>query len=379
MKNLKIILISFVIAVIFIEIFIRLVHEDKIKTSRREICHQGDAGKGYFEDDHCYYIFDTTSKLIFNLKTGYVPEPNAKGQGYKINNFFARDNLSFEKINDLKKKKIVLTGGSVAFGAGNNQNNTISNFFNKINKKYYIINLGVGGYTLNSEYNLYKDKLYMYDHEIWISLSGLNDRYSSYVSEDYYDNPDMTNIKKKLENYDIYSNENIKPNIYKNYQLKIIYYLDKFFYKDDIKKISYPPPYRKFFKRMEYDNFKKKFEADLKIAILIAKLNDICFVYALQPDLFSTQKKLSQYENTIKNNYNAHEMADHYIKIYNLQKKILENFHNTENLNYIIIDDAIKNTKNDLFLDEGHFGSKGNSLIANFINEKIAKQSNDCM
>ncbi len=378
-KNLKIILISLIISFVCFEILIRFIEPTKIRTSKRETCHQGDMGKGYFEKDHCYYIFDTTASLTFNSKTGYIPMPNAKGKGYITNNYFARDDLSFEKINNLEKKKILFSGGSTAWGAGNIQDNTITSFLNKLNSEYYTINVGVGGFTLHQEYNFYKDKVHKYKHKIWISFSGANDRYSSYISENYYDNSDMKNLRKKLNKY--FQNEKVekkyKDLVYDEYKIKLFYFLDKILY-EDMPTPSFPYPYRKEFERMDYETFKRKFKIDLKIAEQIAEYNNVCFIYALQPDLFSTTKKLSDYEKIIKKNYRSYNMDEHYRKIYDIQKEVLLELSNEDNLNYIIIDNAFKNNQEDLFLDEGHFGSKGNYIIANYINKNLNNLLQKC-
>ena len=381
LKNIFLIIISTVFAIVLFEIGIRVYNKDySINLSFK--CSKYDAGKGYHEKDSCYKKFSSKVDHIFYLKTGYLLMPNSGGDSdyYKVNNYFVRDKNSFQNIFE-KENKVIFTGGSTAFGAGNQQDKTITSFLNNSNSKFYFINSGVGGFGLMQEINFFRDKLYKYKPNIWFAFTGLNDRYNAYIGEFYYDSPDMKNLMKytsKIFGYEI-DKDFMNKIEYENYNFKIHYYFKKTFSKNYIRKFDSINlgKYSNEFKIMDYKIFESKYRADINNFINVSNFNNVCPVIYLQSSLFDTKKILSDYENEVFSTFDKVLIRSHKA-FYKIQKKILDDYKSEGKIFYLEADDAIKNVKESLFLDDAHFGSIGNDLIATHIKINIRDIEENC-
>jgi len=95
----------------------------------------------------------------------------------------------------------------------------------------------------------------------------------------------------------------------------------------------------------------------------------------LQPSLYSTNKKLTHWEekllNSLKNEYIG--FSEYNENLYSILRLSIAKYSNNK-FSYLDCDNAISNEEKSVFVDHVHFGTRGNKLIAQFLFKNIKQK-----
>ena len=317
---------------------------------------QSSLEKNYLKDE--IYLHHKNKHFKHNSFVGFTFKKINK----KINNKqILKTNsigLRCEDLHLIKKTNTILIGGSVAFSSfASDEDHTISSLLEKnTNKK--ILNCGLGGHLLKQHFSLYFNYLKHIETKNIIILFGFNDLVNCYLGR----------------NYDEILSDEFSKNIQKNYLFPVKSSLKTLFI-EILNKIGL----RKVFHNLLFIKNKKKINNGFKVDFVSSYINDIIkdifffkkycekfdikLIMALQPSIYSSKKKLTNYE---KNNFttflNQNPERIEFIKIFNnLLDKNLSQFKDYYNLESIY--DEIDKT---VFLDEVHLNDHGNLILSNY-------------
>ena len=164
------------------------------------------------------------------------------------------------------------------------------------------------------------------------------------------------------------SKNSLESPISNEYFFKLHYIIDKAIYRYKYKTKQ----------KLEKDIEKNTMDTDIVVNTLLqnihtisdlSKRNGFTFIFYLQPNIYYTNKKLSDYENKLVESYenNLIGYPEYNRKIYSIYKEILLDDANNNKYYFIDGDKAFENEEKTTFVDHVHFGDRGNSLIAEHI------------
>ena len=309
---------------------------------------------------------------------GYVPKKNSSGTGYHINRYHLRyDDFPEEK--EANEIRIFVTGGSAAWGKGVSQSDTYAYVLEKSLRAQYpklkirVIIAAVGAHVSTQERIFFENIVLPLNPDILMMFSGWNDAYFGYRGTNIMHEHDFWGIKKILqgkikrmpiEKGDI--NYFVDPPHYKDYDSKILLFIDKFLYK---KKFPNKAAMQKAISKISIKP-ERVYNSLMHNVHIIKTLCDSIgskFIFYLQPALYATEKnKLSKWEKANKKTADQLSVgfADYTYKIYQMYRKLIPV--DALNNGYIFADgdDAIKFEEKTVFNDEVHFDDRGNRLLA---------------
>ena len=337
------------------------------------------------------YIFDPFISSRYRPNSSYSKDLKVGKHGFIING-----NKEYELFDD-KLIKIALLGGSSVAGTGVNNYCTISSQLEKLinannnNKKFEVINAGIGGSYTPKQLVFFSIELIHLDLDYVISLDGFNDFWHS-----YYESNDSANYKgKAIPNRSQYQldmfNKNKKfttddyQKIFPNLS-KILWYSGQFligfnnFLNKEKNNIAENNPWLDISISVMEKKYKDFSHADFFVSnwislYSIAKQHNINSLFFLQPVIPITKKKLTIPEKESYINFfdkKKHlEIKDYEEKIDIFYKKSLKKINNFKNKipiedseKFIDISNLFKDENDRAFLDLVHYVEKGNNLIA---------------
>lgn len=338
-----------------------------------------------YKNPNEYYGFIPTVAMVqFYSKAGYRPFENYIEEGISSNEVGLRSKLTKKEING-KRKRIIVSGGSTAWGAGVKDSDLFSNYFGGVSA-------GVGGYVFSNESAFIRDFISAeIDITHWVSLSGWNDVYAAYRGNSYYKSPDMFGLGDLVHNYT--SNDRViqiktpttrAQRSFSDYKIKLMFFIDKAFtkiehmQKNNIQEFKGAKPNLiETTTPMEYEKFWRLFSQEVLLAAYWSRLNGIEFTFALQPSLYNTKKDLHDAETNMLdlNSRRYLNLANHYQNFYPRLTKDLANLASRYNFNFIDTDAAMLtgNSKVQYFVDHVHLGSIGNEALGMFLHENLSR------
>jgi hypothetical protein len=327
--------------------------------------------------------------------TIYKNLPNQRTKEVTINARGFRG-AEFSIIPD-KRTRIIVVGGSNAFGSGvASDNETAVSIFGKLNPRYEVINAGVVGFASGQELAYIVTELADYHPRIIIAFDGWNDLHSQWYHTAWFPKQKTKDemgynstffsfqIEKKLiENY------NTQVGLFSSFGRFFNVVVDKSLILSWLRK-----KVERLKQRLAYKNnansavseYRGAASDDYFNAILetytrnLIKMSDFCrsqgikFIVVFQPELGlkinknpEEQKLLANY--TYGNSSYAKEFPALYKKFLEGSKDILKK----SKIDYLDINSeaAFINDKKTLFIDAVHTNNNGNEIIAKTINDYI--------
>lgn len=316
----------------------------------------------YYDGESVIKQIDDISWSVPNVPApfiGHVPEPGKHNNSY-INS------MQFRSDNEIKMPKpphiyrILLTGGSTAYGTGSpSQQRTIAGYLSHIlneqlslssDLKYEVLTMANSAWASTHERIIIENRLSELEPDMVMSLSGNNDIhwglsgrnvlwFRSYYDELYWKIINMA--------YAISGHKGIK----------------------DITELE-PAP-------IPCSLVAERLVKNVKLSSHALSLNDITYVFFLQPNLDVTKKTLTERESQ----YQAERVTPHmsnekrknyFVECFSLMNNELDKLE-IDNFHYFNLFNIFDNMKEgeDIFIDSYHFGDKGNEVIANNIFKHI--------
>tara|TARA_B100001173_G_scaffold299952_1_gene299005 strand:- start:1731 stop:2717 length:987 start_codon:yes stop_codon:yes gene_type:complete len=263
--------------------------------------------------------------------------------------------LRAENNFNLKKYDSIFLGGSLVYGAYSPTNfSTISSFYEK-NVSEVCLNGGIGGHVLKQHFSLYFNYLNAIETKNIIIIFGFNDMGNCFNGKLYQD-VKLDIFQKKIN---LIVEKPIKEGlkisisaILKNLKLK--HFVSKL-----IKKNS------KVNKTSNFDLSKYLDDLCLDIKWFNSNNKNKNIYFFIQPNLITTKKKLTDYENTVISSRQIDKINFCKNFHFELKKKT------KEISNVFSLEDTFDDNKDTIFIDEAHVGDKGNEIIAKKIYKLI--------
>jgi lysophospholipase L1-like esterase len=281
--------------------------------------------------------------------------PNQHTQTVNINSDGFRGQEIIKSNND-GKYRIMILGGSTAYGVyASSDSTTISgylqSFFTKNGYDVEVINAGVNGANSLDETFIVKNKIIDYEPDMIIAYDGWNDLWSPIK-------PDI----QKISLYDILSNKFTFVSSYTKID-ELHFFLNRVITKNIYGDRGSPS------ESVNHQDSPIKaslWEKRWSEICLQRQENDFLVVIILQPLLGSGNKTLTSWEDTNKHSLEHQSI----IPSYSLMKSSLQNMHQICDLT-IDLTNVFDERNETIFIDNGHVGDLGNSIIAEKIYEKI--------
>ena len=383
----------FIVAEMSLRVFLKpKVNEDatvKLEMTDEQIC-KGETDP-YETPNVCYPLYDNIAKMNFSTYFGYVPAPNVSGRGYSTNNATMRYDSPLSDVKQNDERRVFITGGSTAWGAGVPQNQLYSNIAEKFlagkirDKTIKVVDAGVGGYVSTHEVLRYQYYIRDLKPDLWVMFTGWNDVYIGYRGRAYVNSPDMFELEHAFAlaaSSNIYwaskfviNQDRPNPPAWGSYSLKLHWLIEKVRFNISlqrnanssmqVQKADYIPPSKVV--DILIDN--------ISAASYWAKKDGIKLVVMLQPTIYATQKKLSDYEKGIisKAERQYPGLSDFFAQCYELMRKRLSEESHKGSFTYIDTDEAIASEPKSVFVDHVHFGDRGNREIGLFLGDSLQR------
>jgi len=312
-----------------------------------------------FSKNNFENICKNYSKLLsINTEDNYYAYllPDQKLDVVNVNGFGLRGTDIFQKQNDTYR--IFMVGGSTTFGSkAPSDNDTIPKYLenilnSKYDKKFEVVNAGIGGASSYTEINLINDRLLDLEPDMIIVYDGWNDLQNNYIPFD------VKNASYSLDNHILMK------------KIESIFYLPR-----AIQTIEHKISSELFLLNTGKVNLGYSLTTEdtfaLKSKSWSNRWNDFClndysfstYIF-LQPILGTGDKKLSNFEKELLDDPTVPPLSN----FYHLMEKELSNI---TNCNTHDLSRTFDNYSIPIYFDYGHTFIDGNQIIANNIYERI--------
>lgn len=366
-KNFAVVCVAFLFAFVIAEVLLKYYY--KPFTKAYPCVEQGHPA---YLNKQCPTSQDRLSSMRFSGDLLYTPQTSSAGKGWSTDSYGFRNNGSLEIMPKqgvtFKEVKIAITGGSTAWGVGVADGQTIPAVLQKTLAKrcqgidIVVWNAAIPAQTSGQERRRFETDILPLRPDIHIAFSGFNDIYNSYTGLLPHQNRDYFEVGKHFGSGG--ANDIIPgpPNL-DDYFLRTSYLVSLVYFK-----LTYDPA-----RVVEAIN-RRAAGADVTIESSMrttrifsswAKEYGYDFYYFLQPSIYSTKKELTSNEEMIRRS------DEEFGKFHSLGYSRLKDRLLWWRGNFVDADFAIANEKEDLFIDNVHFGDRGYTLIGESMAAKL--------
>ncbi|MGE0609432.1 MAG: SGNH/GDSL hydrolase family protein, partial [Pirellulales bacterium] len=343
------------------EIVLRLMPSNLVGASERHIScltsasHIPESRDAYFDPDDYYTKCDCFAVMDEHPTLKIVPRPHVDGDGYHTNNLHCRYDDDLTSSKEPGEFRIVVTGGSTAWGAGVRQHETFSALLESRLRAAHphrlarVICAGVGTYSSSQEIGLAREIMDDLKPDVVLMFTGWNDTYFGYRGEQ------QEEPRESLSRLD--------PPRYGDFACKLHYVVARAIHN------------RRYAAQMEQlieagsatpDEVVDLQQSNiLAMHEIAAKLN-ARLICCLQPTLYETRKELTSWERRLLEYNDAMYLGfrRYNTKVYKAYRASLPNHAKTHGYEFHDLDSAIADEPLSVFVDHVHFGTRGNLRIA---------------
>jgi hypothetical protein len=327
--------------------------------------------------------------------TIYKNAPNQKTPYFTTNSKGFRGAKEYSTFSK-KSKRIIVVGGSVAFGHGlPHEDETVQIQMEKLNSKYEVINAAVGGYASGQELTYVVTELVDYNPDIIIAFDGFNDLFWYWYADKYSDR--LQNDSELGFSYNFFSN--LEGTLVDSYQKRIsVFNSFQGFFNNLISRSMILSAIRQKITKSSRQNYSAKLSDD-KIVLdknkneyfeqisntytnNLIKMDKFChsygikFIVVFQPEMGQKSILTDTERNYLKSwprVWNVDNYENEFPRLYKRLITQSKNILTKKGIDFIDINDnsAYKNNPNTLFIDFVHLNKSGNQIVARIINEHI--------
>lgn len=304
----------------------------------------------------------------------WIAKPGIKGfdmhGSFKMNNYAFRNDYDIAKEKTPGKLRIIVLGGSVAWGAGASSNQTVwtkvlEDLLKENNVSAEVLNAGCAGYISFQELIYLQFKLLDFSPDLVIVFDGYNDLFmSSLYSEKKYENNTTPYYEAEKSFYtqpllvQIGGLVKERSNFFKlikRTREKILYENGKPMYKiSSLNKAGIA-----------------NYFSNIKSVLDILKGRGIKGIFVLQPYIFESKKILSSTEKVILQK--SRQEAPVIKEAMDVLRRDYRNFTVREGINFCDLNDVFDNipVSQTVWFDHVHLNDQGNRIIAERLKDVI--------
>jgi lysophospholipase L1-like esterase len=365
--------------VLIVEGFFRggylIYNSEFIKTKSSGFAGERDYWDGANQDGK----YDPWAMMEYSPYLGFVPKRNYSGKGYYTNQYHMRYRGNFPVKKETNEIRIFVLGNSTSWGANINQNQLHTTLLEELlnkkftGKKIRVICAGVNGYVSTQERIFFENFVLSLDPDWVILFSGFNDAHAGYLGMSVMERTaDFMGLRKRLQgamrNMTIEESEVRDPlslPVYRDYTFKSWFLIDTLAYRlkyRDSKTLENLIVER----RLKTNEVVENLLHNVQIINALSKRQNSGLIYYLQPYIFTTKKKKSEYEFHMEKNLASQSLAfsEYLSEIYNLYEKRIQQNALEEGYLFYNADNAIKNEARSIMTEGGHMADRGYRLIA---------------
>ena len=120
----------------------------------------------------------------------------------------------------------------------------------------------------------------------------------------------------------------------------------------------------------------RNFKHNISIIDFLSKQYNFKYCYILQPSISVDQKKKSNFEKEIYNERDNNDYNEKFKSAYMKLDSVL-NAMESRNFYYFNFSNCFSNQKKQIYIDECHFGDRGNKIVANLIANSLVEIINE--
>lgn len=309
----------------------------------------------------------------------YRTKPNQHLKTFNINSLGFRGE-EIKKIKNNNCFRIIILGGSAAWGTGVTDEDTINaKLERKLNGlsehiNYEVINAGDSGYVSTQEFILLFDRIMELDPDLVITFDGFNDIYAGFTNHLAGFPQNFTEFKEKLENHNglyffWYGLRKILSHSILLEDLKTKLRTAFFIRNLSLDNEGIPTAYANI------SDVAGIYGRNLKYMYMLLNATGVKVLFTIQPALTVGSKHLTEEEKAILTKMNKEVIAySKYVnkgyKLFVEELKQIQDEYGARTLDLTGIFDSIKDT---IYIDDIHFSEYGSEIIAQRIFESIKK------
>ncbi len=361
---------SFIILVFLLEIVLRVKHKisnpNEIKYPFLTISEK----KNIFENQKISYEY---KPYILWRAT-----PNQTFSVFKTN----RLGLRGEEYDKAKKPgvyRVILLGGSAAWGYGASSNNTtigsyLERDLNLLQNKFKVevLNFAENGYNSSQEYILWRE-ISEYKPDLVIDYTSYNDIYIGFLRlEPGWNHPFIQEGVLTESVFSVFWKA-LKLRLVRLEETASSFVLNLRIYNSIKYRFNYLFKIKpKSYSNIEYSDGSRVadvFSSNQWFSTQAAKSLNISYLVVLQPSLFTENKTLDDREKKLLEHFEQfHPRATNY---YKNTRTLIEEKLNDKNVKFIDGKDFFKNINTNIYFDTAHYFDYGNEIVASKISEAI--------
>ncbi len=315
--------------------------------------------------------------MTYDPFLGYVPTADASGKGFHTN----AQHLRYDE--DLGEKaeqelRVVVTGGSVAWGSGVAQGQTYAAVLEELlaqeeqlaGWRVRVLPAGVSAWVSTQERNFLLGHLLDLEPDVVVMFSGANDIYHGYRGDRLLRNQDYLGIRRQLEASRLrYVDPGRNPALVAGedapvpweYRSKLVHRLALVRYN-----LTRDDSVRTELLSMDPQITIAETLRNVHTVVDATRRAGVDFVYYMQPYLATTNKELADFEVHLM------ERAEHFFpgwpdyvrRSYPQLRARLEADAAEVGYAFVDADVAVAGERESVFIDDFHFGDRGNRLVA---------------
>lgn len=305
----------------------------------------------------------TPPALEYSTYLGYVPKASFVHEGYRTNCYHFRYSEDFPIHKEPGEIRIFITGGSKAWGSGVTQRRLYTSLMEDLFKREHsparirVICAAGNAYCSVQERIMVENLVLPLEPDSIVMFSGRNDCYFGYAGKNILQEQDFFGYRKLIHKEE-HTQE--APN-YNDYLLKLHFFIDWLRYRRYAGHAIASKP-----ESLPADRVVQILLDNIHIVSDIAKRHNCTFIYYLESSIFCTAKPLSPWEQSIikRGEKKFSGFPEYNRRIYGILKHILPLDAQENGYLFLDGDEAIKDEKRSVFVDNVHFGDRGYRLVA---------------
>lgn len=341
----------------------------------------------YTNPDEYYGKYDSFPQVEFHSFLTFLPKRNHQGHGYATNGQHLRYDEDLSEFPEANEFRVLVTGGSAAWGAGVRQDQTFSRVAETALRDTHaartirVVTSAVGFHKSTHERIWIHNRLADLHPDVIVMFSGWNDIYDGYHGAGANEFRNVLRFEdilaREVPQVEVARGVDGSPPHQDDYWLKTHYFVRKALYRmgTDVEAAD-----RRMSERMVPPaKVVRQLVENIHAVVDLGRRRDFELVFCLQPSLYNTSKSLGPYEQQLLQGYRSEfaSYADYNRAVYDELRRVLPKDAAKYGYAFLDADEAIAGETRDVFADHVHFGDRGNRYLGEYLAEALDSRISD--